>query len=143
MSYQAQPPADGAQPRPRWPPRAREEPAHAYQTDDPSTTAQSSSLVPWPAAQPDQVKPENGHHNMMTGPALSPLPAVSPTPVAATERARGRSCRTRTANCPQGHAWSPQGSGAGECGGITGTPLAHPEGCGYDRPDAWCRWVRA
>ena len=85
MSYQAQPPADGAQPRPRWPPRAREEPARAYQTDDPSTTAQSSSLVPWPAAQPDQVKPENGHHNMMTGPALSPLPAVSPTPVAATE----------------------------------------------------------
>ena len=37
MSYQAQPPADGAQPRPRWPPRAREEPARAYETDDPST----------------------------------------------------------------------------------------------------------
>ncbi len=55
----------------------------------------------WPAAQPDQVKPENGHHNMMARPALSPLPAVSPTPVATTEVREAAACQTRTANCPQ------------------------------------------
>ena len=54
------------------------------QTTPPPTRRPALSYR-WPAAQPDQVKPENGHHNMMARPALSPLPAVSPTPVAATE----------------------------------------------------------
>ena len=143
MSYQAQPPADGAQPRPRWPPRAREEPAHAYQTDDPSTAGPSGSLVPWPAAQPDQVKPENGHHNVMTGPALSPLPAVSPIPVAATDGHEATAAGLGRLFVHRATPRARKAAGHGKAEASLGTPLAHPEGCGYDRPDAWRRWVRA
>ena len=80
---------------------------------------------------------------MMTGPALSPLPAVSPTPVAATDGHEAAAARLGRLFVHRAAPGARKAARAREGGGITRTPLAHAEGCGYDRPDAWRRWVRA